>query len=377
MSKLTVSRWDASQLASAEAAWTELLLASTADPLFMSWDWQSLWWAVFSRQPYAEERGFELRLLVAHDGSGALCGIAPLYRERTRVRRILKVRRLHFIGNCWNGPGTVRTEYLDFIAPRGRESEVACAFVDHLFAEDDWDEWVLSDLERGSATHRLLTAQDVRGALVREANAFDSYLVETSDGFDTYRAGLSKSTRSKMYNRRANLERHGVVDLRPVEASGLDEAFRRLNALHEIRWDIGLYAGPRIAFHRELAARFAARDELQLSQMTVGGRLVSMLYDFGVGARRYNVQSAFDERFDRKLALGSLHLGYAVEAAFAEGAAVYDLLEGGGKKTQFKASIANARRHSSTLQVVRSAKLKAAYRLYDRVRGSKRPRDEM
>ena len=52
--------------------------------------------------------------------------------------------------------------------------------------------------------------------------------------------------------------------------------------------------------------------------------------------------------------------------AFDADTAIYDLLAGGGKNTQFKERLATSRRELTVLQLVRSKRLKPLYRLRDR-----------
>jgi hypothetical protein len=46
-------------------------------------------------------------------------------------------------------------------------------------------------------------------------------------------------------------------------------------------------------------------------------RPASVLYDVRAGGREYNIHAWFDSNLDRKLSPGFLHLGQAIELAFA------------------------------------------------------------
>src|SRR5947209_5879686 len=54
--------------------WDRLLDVVASDVVFMTWQWQSLWWKHFGAQ-----QGCQLHLLALRDERGALVGIAPLY----------------------------------------------------------------------------------------------------------------------------------------------------------------------------------------------------------------------------------------------------------------------------------------------------------
>ena len=125
--QIKVTRWNEETFLNSEDRWEELLARSNADRLFLSWSWQSLWW-----QTFASNLNLELLLLGAHNAEQELVGIASLYMDTTKVRGRLTAKRVQFVGNCWRGPSTTRTEYLDFIARTDIQSDVASAFLCYL-----------------------------------------------------------------------------------------------------------------------------------------------------------------------------------------------------------------------------------------------------
>jgi hypothetical protein len=77
-----------------------------------------------------------------------------------------------------------------------------------------------------------------------------------------------------------------------------------------------------------------------------------------------NLQAGFVENFDSKVALGSLHLGYAIEAAFNEGSVdFYDLLAGAGKNHFYKSHFQGDSVDFYTFQLVRSPLIGFLYSL--------------
>lgn len=72
--------------------------------------------------------------------------------------------------------------------------------------------------------------------------------------------------------------------------------------------------------------------EPQLLALRCGEQLISVLYNVKYQGCVYNLQSGFEESFHPKLAIGTLHLGYAIERAFQEeGTQTFDMLAGSGK----------------------------------------------
>lgn len=363
---VTVRSWTEQEFLDSRAAWSELLNASDADPLFMSWEWLRGWWSCFARL-----REPELRIIVAIDTDGVLQGIAPMMVTRARIRGVIPVRRLEMIGNYWRGPGTIPTEYGGFLIRRGASRRVIEGLIRYLEGEA-WDEMALSWIPRDAVTRSALErTSQTHGYLFRDAELRESYIVDTRGSFQAYLAGLSRNARPKLYNRRKNLEKHGTVRLTTAGAGEVDAYFSLLNQLHECRWGRPAFAGDRLAFHRALAQGLGGEGRLHFSALWVGERPLSVLYNYRVAGREYYLQGGFDEAFDSRLSPGLLHLGYVLEQAFADpDVGELDLLAGEGKRTQYKAGLASKRRELMDFQVVRSPVLRAAYRIHGWLRNA-------
>jgi hypothetical protein len=165
----------ASALAGMRAEWGALLDASDAGP-FNAWEWL---------YPWCRRIGLDRRPLVltARDRTGALVGLMPLAVEYRGVAGV-PVRRLSFLGETHVG-----SDYLDVVARRGHEREVARAFGRMLHAlRDEWDVLDLTDLREGSPTvdvlREVFSGQDVRVAeryvcpydTLTPAEPFDAFL---------------------------------------------------------------------------------------------------------------------------------------------------------------------------------------------------------
>ena len=62
------------------ADWTTLLHNSPVNTIFLTPQWQGLWWKHF-------QAGRELRVLLARDTQGELVGIAPFYAAKAELFR--------------------------------------------------------------------------------------------------------------------------------------------------------------------------------------------------------------------------------------------------------------------------------------------------
>ena len=340
--------------------WQQCLEASDANPLFMSWPWLYSWWETWS-----QVLGMELVLLGVFDEGGQLVGIGPFCRRILVTPARVRVARLYMLGNAWRLAPTVRTEYCEIIARRGYEENVRTEVVsalEHL----KWDELICSDVP-GNQLENL------------KAGGFDDQLnyriihrtedigirIDTAGCFDRWLNALGRNTRLKTFNRRGYLRKLGELVFRDYDDSRDGDFFERLNAFHRARWGKPAFDREALRFHRLLLQRLGLCDgEAAMSLLLCNEECVSVLYDIVVRDCRYNLQAGYEEKFNTKVSLGYIHLGFAIEAAFRrERTNTYDLLAGTGKNEFYKSHFHGNAVHFSTFQVVRSPLLKALYNI--------------
>lgn len=366
MNYIGVTEWGEEQFQNSCDEWRELLGKSASDSLFMSWEWLVTWWNVFS-----DPSEMSLKLFVATDSDGRLVGIAPLYLSVAKSKTIMKTRRLEFIGNRWRGPCTMPTELLDFIVERSISKQVVRAFYTHIYTLPDWDEFILPGLNKSSETYQLLISERPLGnCYYRRAEEFESYYLNTGGSFAQYIQQLGKNTRLRLYNRRKLLNTLGNVKYEKIESHNIDEQFELLNALHAKRWGSPVFKGKRLEFNKRVANLLAQKGALAFSKLSVDNNPVSIQYNYVIDRHEYNIQAGFDEAFHKKIALGYLHFGYAIELACSNGITTYDFLAGEGKNSQYKAKLTKTSLNMVDIQVVRNIFIKALYRIYDRFQGT-------
>jgi hypothetical protein len=277
----------------------------------------------------------------------------------------VRVYRLYLIGSAWRLAPTVRTEYSGLILPSGREEEVANAILETV-AKLRWDELICSDVvladlawlkpERWPVPQkpRFITRMVDQGIRVQTDGAFDNWLKR-----------LGKNTRLKAYNRRGYLRDHGQLDFTAFEEGGHGAFLQTLNDFHVVRWGKPVFDEDAVRFHQLFIERLhLCEGRAELTSLSFNGECVSVLYDVVVGRWRVNLQAGFVENFDSKVALGSLHLGFAIEAAFSDGAVdFYDLLAGAGKNHFYKSHFQGDSVDFYTFQLVRSPLIGFLYSL--------------
>ena len=360
---LTLRRWSVADWLGNEARWNALLDRSRADPLFLSWEWLTHWWNCF-----ADELAAMPEILAFYRGA-TLVGVAPFYRRRLIRGGMLPASSIQPIGLSWRDPGAVMSEYLDVVAAEEDAQAVRRACARALLEEGSWTEWVIGFT--ASARHWSEAFAGVSPAeqqYVRELDRSSSYQVDLSQGFASYLRSLGRSTRRSLWGLRRRLGQPAEVRFETLGPEEIEAGFDELNRLHQLRWKKPAFGGSRLAFHSRLAKRLASRGELAASRLRVGGEVVSVLYDIRKGPRQYNISMGFNPDFNRKVSIGLLHLGYAMETAAESQVATYDLLAGRGQRSDYKRHLSQRCRELSCVQVLRGHILPPLYRWHDRVR---------
>lgn len=338
--------------------WHDVLQDSDADPLFMGWPWLFSWWEV-----WGEALGLELALFGAYDADSRLVGLAPFYLNDFSSLFGLRIRRAHLIGNAWHICPTVRTEYSSLVIRKGLEVVVTKALLTE-FSRLNWDEIIVCDqlLPERSRWEKGLALGGRKVALVTRARDF-GVRVATEGSFQEWLRKLGSNTRLKLYNRRLYIkQKKGELVLTRVPEKQVADFFKHLNEFHEHRWGKRCFDDKAIAFHEKVIARLESH-QLALTTLEFNGKTISVLYDIVVGSNRYNLQAGFEENFDHKVSLGTLHLGYAIEECFNTGSVrYYDLLAGYGKNSFYKSRFHGESVQFLTVQFARHPLMRGIYR---------------
>ncbi|MEP7310945.1 MAG: GNAT family N-acetyltransferase [Pseudomonadota bacterium] len=364
-SDLTLRIWDESEWLRSKDEYSSLLVRSPVDQLFHSWDWLTLWWKYFGRPAFGER----LQIHAAYD-DGALVGVLPVVVGQRAKRQFLRVEVAYVLGNCLREMRGVPTEYADVVCEPGRKATVLRACLRSVLRTGSHHELSLGWSPAAREWQAAFRADRLRALrYLRVVDPRVAYQADLSAGFKIYADGLSGNARRSLMAARRKLQVFGNVSVRPAEPARMPEVLARLNDLHSRRWQLHAFSGAVLAMHSELISSWASNGRICLSELYVGDKVISVLYDIIVGDKQYNIQMGFDPEFAPKLALGLVHLGYAMEAAAATGIRSYDFLAGEGQKTDYKARFSNRRIELRTMQYLRSPVLAAMYRAYDFAKG--------
>ncbi|WP_323750792.1 GNAT family N-acetyltransferase [Marinobacter sp.] len=316
--------------------------------LFQSNAWQKTWWEIWGSTP-----GFKLVMLGGRGRSG-------LYLDQYRWRSVVPIRCLQLVGTNYRRISTPRTEYNDLTS-----------FHDGLDAKGElsglsWSEAVFRDLiDSTPHVNRLRQLCRERGWLFRTVHQDTAYHIATDITFDDYLSSLGPNTRLRLFNRRKVLDGCGHITLENFWPNKVEHFFHRLNELHRSRWGVPCFGSSSLDFHLRFLSRIVDEGgRPELSVLCCDNEDVSLLYNVVYEGRVYNIQAGYIEGFHRKLALGTLHLGYCIETACsATDVDSFDLLAGEGKNENYKRRLANREVPMVSVMVVRGRLLKLLYRL--------------
>jgi CelD/BcsL family acetyltransferase involved in cellulose biosynthesis len=249
-----------------------------------------------------------------------IVGLAPLYRYGHGLRRI------RFIGQG-------QSDYCNFVLSREDADGAARFLWGYIVGSLGLGDLVhLADVPAGSALGRL---QPSGGGFRRIGGECCPGLALPGD-WETYRKTLSKSFRRKIGQDRRHLERVAGLKIARAEDGDVRRAIDELSRLHERWWTVGKRAeggifrwSQALAFHEEVALRFAEKGWLRTYVLSAGGRTRAVLHAF----RFRDTCSAYITGHDpdpawKNYSVVSMLFARAIEDAIREGASYFDFLRG-------------------------------------------------
>jgi hypothetical protein len=328
----------------------------------MGWDWLSAWWDVFGASS-----GATWVCIVCEDEAGVVQAIAPLGLRRAAVRGPLWTRRLSLLGGFFVGEG-IHRQYPQLLGAFDRHPELLTATLDRLSERGDWGELALVSVPRANAWFEPLAREATsRGWHLRTTDNVPSHVIDMRGTFEDYLARLGASARRRLVHQRKRLAAIGPVSLAYADPSNAAEALDVLNTLRAESVGTPAFGGRALAFHLRLIAGLSDPASLRLSTLSVAGEPQSVNYALRAGGRQYGMAMGRHPRFDRKVSLGTLHLGYELEAAWADGVERYDLMTSRAGEEGWKQELGASPAELIDVRVVRQPLLAAAYRLHDRI----------
>ena len=344
-----------------EREWRALEQRSRAS-VFQSWAWIGCWLASLPQDIHPVlirvSRGLEILAL------GIVC--------RAHVRGTFVTARALLLNETGDAKlDCVTIEHNGLLCDPAMAGQVVERVALALQKRSDWDEWVLSGVDRSIAKAHYEDIATRLGWIVHAFGERPWYVVQLNQlrgGGNNQLGWLSVNTRYQV--RRALKEYGKRGDVKIEIARSAEEAlvfFERLKGLHQHYWHArgkpGAF-GPEFfeIFHRRLIEQEWPRGGVHLLRVSAGEHEIGYLYNLVYGQTIYSYQSGFNYEHDAKIKPGLVSHVLAIQRATADGFGFYDLLAG---DAQYKRSLAT---HSETMRWIRLRRPRLAFRLEALVR---------
>ncbi len=293
-------------------AWNDLMGRAVSAPIFMTVEYQQIWWRHFGRG--------NLCIIAVRTAEGSLAGLVPLFVDGDD---------LHFVG-CVDV-----SDYLDFLVDRDHIKAVYTAIVDFLSTEmaAEWRTAYFCSLACHSRTPKLLVelAQSQGWTAVSRTEEVCP-IITLPGSWDAYLAGLSKKQRHEI--RRKIRKAETTADTRwtviqsPTEVTDAHintfiDLHRKSNPDKDHFWTEAM-----LAFFRAIIRKFAEKGWLKFYFLDINGEAAASLlcFDYHNDILVYN--SGFDAEKFGELSPGNVIISYSIQHAIELGRAHYDFLRG-------------------------------------------------
>ena len=321
--------------------WDALLAGAVSNVIFLTRQWQGLWWRRFGSQTQ-NPNSCRLHLLSIRGGDGALVGVAPIFIAQEPLpplkeykRGVLRpegegkpLRLVRIVG------GKDIADYLDVLSAPDRIKEVWSLTLDYLLGiRDEWDVIDLHSLPDWSPSRELLPRLAAERGL--EARVFPedvSPVVQLPSDWETYLMSLRKKDRHELRRKVRRLESRDDARwtlVPPNDRAALMEGMRAFVDLHRMS------GADKAAFmDEEMARAFMGMAEeladtgwLDLAVLRVDGEPASAYLSFLYRDRLYLYNSGYNPRF-AKYSAGVALLAYRIHKAILQGVRIFDFLRG-------------------------------------------------
>jgi CelD/BcsL family acetyltransferase involved in cellulose biosynthesis len=304
------------------AEWNPLLKRSAADSPFLTWEWISAWADVCGtqHQPF---------VITVRDGTGALCGLVPMYIQNYQLAGLFKVRVLRTLADRATG-----LEYPDWIVRRDCEREVLHTIGKALSkARSDWDVVWLPALSGWSGAYERIAFTCRRLRFYSNSRPESFCQMDLPRTFEEYERALSDNRRAQLKSQRKKILMKGKATItRCTTAAEVPMYLDALFQLHNQRWKALGEAGtferlPEEAqFFREIAPKALEAGWLWLYALRDGEQIRAVQLGYVYNGRFMQMQEGFDPQYTA--GAGNVLRLEVIRECIAAGVRQYDFLGG-------------------------------------------------
>ena len=294
-------------------SWNGLLKQSATNTLFLTREWQRVWWHNLGEG--------DLRVLTMHDDE-QLIGIAPLFFETSALGSV----QVTFVG-CKEV-----SDYLDFIFIKGRERECLTAVLDFLSSavSPAWNTISLCNMPETTPTLALL--QELAQTRGWKANAvFEDVcpIITLPNSFENYLGSLDSKERRELARKLRRAEEDAAMtyatDINKLDAD-VDDFLRLMRASMVSKNDF-MTSRMEKFFHASSRAMFEA-GFLQLAFLEVSSERAATYLNFVWDNQVLVYNSGLDPLKFAYLSPGQVLIARLIEKAIAEKRSTFDFLQG-------------------------------------------------
>jgi CelD/BcsL family acetyltransferase involved in cellulose biosynthesis len=280
-----------------EPDYCALLERSSAENIFLTWEWLSTWMDVYGA-------GAAPFVILVRDDRDRIVAVAPL-RIAWRRRFGLWYRQLGFIGTG----ESVCPEFLDIVAVPGNEQMVVTVIGEAIVRyRSRWDKLILTDIPGDSrrAGQLITWLRQHRLQALMEPDRVCPF-ISLPGTWDQCEAVLGRSFKRHLRrDRRRLISELGATFevVTPSEDAEIKEIMDDVARLHQDRMEDTQRGGnfrklDYRAFHESLARRFAGKGWLLVAFLRLDGKRIAARYGYVYGGTYYAYQSGFDSDYQQ------------------------------------------------------------------------------
>lgn len=295
--------------------WSNLLHRSVLDTLFVTTEWQGVWWKHFGADR-------DLRVLLFRDDDGVLQGIAPLYAFEQDGLEVVQL-----VG------GVDVSDYLDFVVAKGWEGEVYDSLLRYLCNQaPPWDLLDLHNLPTQGPTLGGVLSQVHTQCIVGEPQKEEATpYIPLSGDWEAYLAALSKKQRHEIRRKLRRADREARTQWERLQSpERLEAEVEVFLSLHRASHpDKDAFMTPEMeGFFRDMARVTFAREWLNLYTLRLDDQPAASMWCFDYDNCLLVYNSGYDPVYRPELSSGIVLLSYCIQDAIDRGMVRFDFLRG-------------------------------------------------
>lgn len=312
-----------------KAEWNALLEQSANNLIFLTWEWQSIWWNAYHPG--------DLWVLTVRDESDRLIGIAPWFISTEADERVVRCIGCEDV-----------TDYLDVIVHADHVDTVYNCLADYLAAHNtQFDRLSLCNIPEEAITRtKFADALSAKGFAVEEVQQEVCPIIRLPQTWDDYLKDLGKKQRHEVRRKLRRIHgASGEINWYTVNAAhDLDAeltVFLRLMADSDPEKAAFLQDEQHVDFFKNFVKVAHERGWLKLSFLTIGAEPAAAYLNFDYQNQVLVYNSGLDFENFGDYSPGIVLLAYLIEEAIENKRTIFDFLRGnetykyrmGGKDT--------------------------------------------